>query len=50
MFSASRLYALSQFLRQREIRWRDVRYPQTLRWMMIGRLQSQQIHLNDFGA
>lgn len=51
MSPTSRLYdALSQFLRQREIQWRDVRHLQTLCWMMIGMIQSQNVHLNGFGV
>lgn len=51
MSPTSRLYdALSQFLRQREIEWCDVRHLQTLCWMMIGMIQSQNVHLNGFGV
>ncbi len=51
MSPTSRLYdALSQFLRQREIQWCDVRHLQTLCWMMIGMIQSQNVHLNGFGV
>ena len=51
MTSTSRLYdALNDFLRQCENQWRDVRHLQTLCWMMIGMLQSQNVHLNGFGV
>lgn len=47
----SRLYdALSQFLSQCEIQWRDARHLQTLCWMMLGIIQSQNVHLNGFGV
>jgi hypothetical protein len=51
MSPTSRLYdALSQFLSQRNIHWQDVRHLQTLCWMMIGMIQSQNVHLNGFGV
>jgi hypothetical protein len=51
MSPTSRLYdALSQYLRQRDIQWQDVRHLQTLCWMMIGIIQSQTVHLNGFGV
>jgi hypothetical protein len=51
MFPTSHLYdALSQFLRQREMQWRDVRHRQTLCWMISGMIQSQNVHLNGFGV
>jgi len=47
----SRLYdALSQFLSQCEIQWQDARHLQTLCWMIIGMIQSQNVHLNGFGV
>jgi hypothetical protein len=50
MAPTSRLYhALSQFLSQGEIQWQDARHLQTLCWMMVGMLQSQNVHLNGFG-
>jgi hypothetical protein len=51
MASTSRLYdALNGILRQRELVWRDTRHLQTLCWMMIGMIQSQNVHLNGFGV
>jgi Transposase DDE domain len=51
MSPTSRLYdALSQYLRQCNIEWQDVRHLQTLCWMMIGIIQSQNVHLNGFGV
>ncbi|CAA9394858.1 hypothetical protein AVDCRST_MAG94-5591 [uncultured Leptolyngbya sp.] len=51
MSPTSRLYdALSQYLRQCDIEWQDVRHLQTLCWMMIGIIQSQAVHLNGFGV
>lgn len=51
MSPTSRLYdALSQFLSQCEIEWKDARHLQTLCWMMIGMVQSQSVHLNGFGV
>ena len=51
MSPTSRLYnALSQFLSQCEIQWQDARHLQTLCWMMVGMLQSQNVHLNGFGV
>ncbi|NJN90147.1 MAG: transposase [Leptolyngbyaceae cyanobacterium SL_5_14] len=51
MSPTSRLYdALSEYLRQCEIKWQDVRHLQTLCWMMIGMIQSQNVHLNGFGV
>jgi hypothetical protein len=50
MVSTSRLYdALNDFLRQCDIVWQDARHLQTLCWMMIGMIQSQNVHLNGFG-
>lgn len=47
----SRLYdALSQFLSQCEIQWRDARHLKTLCWMMLGMIHSQNVHLNGFGV
>lgn len=42
--------ALSKFLSQWEIQWRDLRHRQTLCWMMMGMIQSQSVHLNGFGV
>lgn len=51
MSPTSRLYdALSQYLRQCNIEWQDVRHLQTLCWMIIGIIQSQNVHLNGFGV
>jgi hypothetical protein len=49
MTSTSRLYdAMNDFLRQCDISWRDVRHLKTLCWMMVGMIESQDIHLNGF--
>ncbi|MEN9520300.1 MAG: hypothetical protein RLZZ381_2888 [Cyanobacteriota bacterium] len=51
MTSTSRLYnAMNTFLRQCEIQWRDLRHLKTLCWMMVGIIESQNIHLNGFGV
>jgi len=51
MTPTSRLYdALHDYLSQCQDYWRDVRHLQTLCWMMLGILQSQQIHLNGLGV
>jgi hypothetical protein len=51
MSPTSRLYdALSEFLSQCEIQWQDARHLQTLCWMMVGMIQSQNVHLNGFGV
>lgn len=51
MSPTSRLYdALSRYLRQREIQWQDARHLATLCWMMIGMIESQNVHLNGFGV
>lgn len=51
MAPTSRLYdALSHYLSQWEIQWQDVRHLQTLCWMVIGIIQSQNVHLNGFGV
>jgi len=51
MSPTSRLYdALSRYLSQCGIQWQDVRHLQTLCWMMIGMIQSQNVHLNGFGV
>jgi len=50
MTPTSRLYnALSQYLSQCNIQWQDARHLQTLCWMMIGMIQSQNVHLSGFG-
>ena len=50
MSPTSRLYdALWRYLSQREIQWQDARHLQTLCWMIIGMIQSQNVHLNGFG-
>jgi hypothetical protein len=51
MSPTSRLYdALSQYLSQCEIQWQDARHLKTLCWMMIGMIESQNVHLNGFGV
>lgn len=51
MAPTSRLYdALHSYLSQCQGHWRDVRHLQTLCWMMIGMIQSQNVHLNRFGV
>ncbi len=51
MAPTSRLYdALNDFLRQCDIVWQDARHLKTLCWMMIGMIQSQNVHLNGFGV
>ncbi len=51
MTPTSRLYdALSRYLSQCDIQWQDARHLQTLCWMMIGMIQSQNVHLNRFGV
>jgi hypothetical protein len=51
MASTSRLYnALNDFLRQCDIAWQDARHLQTLCWMIIGMIESQNVHLNGFGV
>lgn len=51
MSPTSRLYdALSQYLSQCEIQWQDVRHLNTLCWMMIGMIESQNVHLSGFGV
>jgi hypothetical protein len=42
--------ALSRYLSQCEIQWQDVRHLQPLCWMIIGIIQSQNVHLNGFGV
>lgn len=51
MASTSRLYdALQNYLSQCQTVWQDIRHLQTLCWMMIGMIQSQNVHLNGFGV
>ena len=51
MAPTSRLYdALQDYLSQCQTIWQDVRHVQTLCWMMIGMIQSQNVHLNGFGV
>lgn len=51
MTSTSRLYdAMNAFLRQSGIQWRDIRHLKTLCWMMVGMIESQNVHLNGFGV
>nr|RNJ65735.1 MAG: hypothetical protein EDM05_29770 [Leptolyngbya sp. IPPAS B-1204] len=51
MTPTSRLYdALSRYLSQCEIQWQDARHLQTLCWMIIGMIESQNVHLNGFGV
>lgn len=47
----SRLYhALHQFVSQSKMQWQDARHLQTLCWMMVGMIHSQNVHLNGFGV
>lgn len=51
MTPTSRLYdVLNDFLRQCDMAWQDARHLKTLCWMMIGMIQSQNVHLNGFGV
>jgi len=51
MSPTARLYhALTQYLRQCNIQWQDVRHLQTLCWMIVGMIESQNVHLNGFGV
>lgn len=51
MASTSGLYhALHEYLSQSQTVWHDVRHVQRLCWMMIGMIQSQNVHLNGFGV
>lgn len=51
MAPTSRLYdALSQYLSQCDIQWQDMRHLKTLCWMIIGMIESQNVHLNGFGV
>ena len=51
MTSTSRLYdAMNAFLRQCDTQWRDIRHLKTLCWMMLGMIESQNVHLNGFGV
>lgn len=51
MTSTSRLYdAMNTFVRQCEVQWRDLRHLKTLCWMMVGIIESQNVHLNGFGV
>ena len=51
MAPTSRLYnALNDFLRQCDIVWQESRHLQTLCWMIIGMIHSQNVHLNGFGV
>lgn len=51
MAPTSRLYdALSEYLSQCNIRWQDTRHLNTLCWMIIGMIESQNVHLNGFGV
>lgn len=51
MAPTSRLYhALHEYLSQCLDLWCDIRHLQTLCWMMIGILESQNVHLNGFGV
>ncbi|HEY9631600.1 MAG TPA: hypothetical protein V6C84_30275 [Coleofasciculaceae cyanobacterium] len=40
---------MNDFLRQSGTLWQDVRHLQTLCWMIIGMIESQNVHLNGFG-
>lgn len=51
MASTSRLYdAVHQFVSQSATQWQDARHLQTLCWMMVGMLHSQNVHLNGLGV
>jgi hypothetical protein len=51
MQPTSRLYhALCEFLSQPSLTWADKRHLQTLCWMMVGIIQSQNVHFNGFGV
>lgn len=51
MQPTSRLYhALCEFLSQSTLTWTDKRHLQTVCWMMVGMIQSQNVHLNGFGV
>jgi hypothetical protein len=51
MTPTSRLYdALNDFLSQCQAVWKDIRHVETLCWMIIGMIQSQNVHLNGFGV
>jgi len=51
MTSTSRLYdAMNAFLSQCDIPWGDIRHLKTLCWMMVGMMESQNVHLNGFGV
>ncbi|WP_028954128.1 transposase [Synechocystis sp. PCC 7509] len=51
MTPTSRLYdAMNAFLSQCDIQWRDIRHLKTLCWMMVGMIESQNVHLNGFGV
>lgn len=51
MQPTSRLHhALCQFLSQPSLSWADKRHLQTICWMMVGIIQSQNVHLNGFGV
>jgi hypothetical protein len=51
MAPTSRVHdALKEFLRQCDIKWQDARHLQTLSWMIIGMIESQNVHLNGFGV
>lgn len=51
MTVTSRLYdAMNAFLSQCDIQWRDIRHLNTLCWMMVGMIESQNVHLNGFGV
>lgn len=51
MASTSRLYdALHQFVSQSATQWQDARHLQTLCWIMVGMIHSQNVHLSSFGV
>lgn len=50
MKPTSQLYnALMEFLRQSDVKWLDIRHVQTLCWMIIGIIHSEQVHLSVWG-
>ena len=40
---------VAEFLRQSDVKWLDIRHVQTLCWMIIGIIHSEQVHLSAWG-